>query len=77
VAFHHLLQNQWDNVITLDLVTCNVCGEPLYTVDYIEGLQENLKETVEALCSKHKRMTAASPWQRIAPGKSIHGDKQS
>lgn len=77
VEFQHLLESQWDSVITLDLVTCNVCGEPLYTVDYVQGIQENLNETLESLCSKHKRTTAAAAWQRIAPGKSIHGDKKS
>ena len=76
IEFQHLLHSEWDSVITLDLVKCKVCGEPLYTNDYFQGLQKNLNDTAEVLCSKHKRRTTAAPWPRLAPGKPIHGDKQ-
>ena len=76
VEVQHLMESVWDSVITMDLVRCNVCGEPLYTDDYFQTLQKGLNETVAALCSKHKRATAAAPWPRLAPGKSVHGDKK-
>ena len=75
IEFQHLLQNQWDHVITLDLVRCKVCGEPIYTDDFNETLQEALNESLDALCSKHRKKKAAAPWPRLAPGRPIHGDK--
>jgi NAD-dependent dihydropyrimidine dehydrogenase PreA subunit len=31
IEFQHLLVGEWDEVITLDLIHCRVCGEPLYS----------------------------------------------
>ena len=75
IEFQHLLQNQWDHVITLDLVRCKVCGEPIYTSDFNETLKEALNESLDALCPKHRKNKAAAPWPRLAPGRPIHGDK--
>ena len=74
IEFRHLLQNQWDHVITLDLLRCTVCGEPIYTQKFDAALKETLNESPHALCPRHRKNSAAAPWRRLAPGKSIHGD---
>ena len=44
IEFQHLLENQWDHVITLDLLRCAVCGEPIYTDNFSKTLQKALGE---------------------------------
>ena len=34
IEFQHFLKSAWDEVVTLELVRCGVCGEPLYTVPF-------------------------------------------
>ncbi len=54
IVFQFLLDNRWDEVKTLDLVYCRVCGEPLYTVDFGKTLSEKLDKTVDPVCPKHR-----------------------
>ena len=54
IEFQFLLENKWDQVKTLDLIHCRVCGEPLYTVDYERTLSEKLGKPVAPVCPKHR-----------------------
>lgn len=54
IEFQFLLENGWDEVKTLDLVYCRVCGVPLYTTDYQRTLSEKLGTTSEPVCAKHR-----------------------
>lgn len=54
IEFQHFLENQWDEVIELDLVYCSVCGEPLYTSRQENTLFGNTGRALEHLCPKHK-----------------------
>ena len=54
IEFQFLLENRWDEVKTLDLVYCSVCGQPLYTVDFGKTLSKKLGKTVKPLCSRHR-----------------------
>ncbi len=54
IEFQFLLENRWDEVRTLDMINCNVCGEPLYTVDFGKDLAEKLGKAVEPLCTRHR-----------------------
>ena len=54
IEFQFLLENKWDDVKSLDLVYCRVCGEALYTVDYGKNLSEKLNKAVEPLCPRHR-----------------------
>jgi ferredoxin hydrogenase large subunit len=49
-----MLENGWDEVKSLELVYCSVCGEPIYTVDYRRTLSEKLGTEIEPTCSKHR-----------------------
>ena len=54
IEFQYMLRNQWDDVITLDLVSCRVCGETLYTAAFGNALAGKLGTGESALCDKHK-----------------------
>ena len=55
IEFQHFLQNQWDDVIALDLVLCKICGETLYTSAFDKTLAKKLGEENVPLCEKHKK----------------------
>lgn len=54
IEFEHMLTNQWDEVVALDLVRCQVCDEPLYTSAFREALAEKTGIPEKPLCSRHK-----------------------
>lgn len=54
VEFQYMLQNRWDEVVTLDLEHCRVCGEPVYTAAMGETLAEKLRKTEGPVCDRHK-----------------------
>lgn len=62
IEFQHLLKGAWDEVITLDIIRCSVCDEPLYTADFRETLASRLNSKVEALCPAHRG--AVESWYR-------------
>ena len=67
IAFEHLLTGGWETVVTLDLVRCEICGEPVFTAPYGKTLQESLQETVQDLCPQHRQRRSAMPWSRLGP----------
>jgi ferredoxin hydrogenase large subunit len=77
IEFQHLLVGQWDKVITLDLIHCRVCGEPLYSPAYLQNVESKLDSAPEALCPKHRQAQAASKWPQSVParGTSKSGGK--
>jgi len=60
IEFQHLLVGQWDDVVTLDLVRCRVCGEPLYTATYQQKFVNDVDSNGDALCPQHRQRQAAS-----------------
>ena len=60
IEFQHLLVGQWDDVVTLDLILCQVCGKPLYSTLYEQNLAKTLNSTTEALCPQHQQRQAAA-----------------
>ena len=70
IEFQHLLTGLWDDVVTLDLIRCQVCGEPLYSPAYQEKLMEELNSSPEALCASHRQRQAASRLQAIGAGRT-------
>ena len=65
IEFQHLLVGQWDDVVTMDLVRCQVCGEPLYSPDYQQKVFDTVKLDSEPLCALHRQRQAASRLPRI------------
>lgn len=58
IEFQHLLRNQWDEVVTLDLVRCRICGEPVHTGRLAGGLEPRLSDLAEPLCARHRAQAA-------------------
>ena len=69
IEFQHLLDGNWDEVITMDLVHCVVCGEPLYTADFENTLTSKLERNVDALCPRHRSTFSLMAWRRVAQGR--------
>jgi NAD-dependent dihydropyrimidine dehydrogenase PreA subunit len=67
IEFQHLLVGQWDDVVTLDLILCRVCGKPLYSTLYEQNLANTLNSTTEALCPQHQQRLAAARLPLAAP----------
>jgi ferredoxin len=68
VEFEALLHGKWDEVATMDLVRCVVCGEPLYTHDLKNTLATKLDYRVEALCPQHRQTNFLTVWRRLSAG---------
>jgi ferredoxin len=59
VEFQHILVNRWDDVVTLPLVRCEVCGEPVYTTRLPATLDPKLVELAAPLCDRHRAFRQA------------------
>ena len=60
IEFQHLLVGQWDDVVTMDIIRCQVCGEPLYSPDYQQKVFGAVNTDQEPLCPLHRQRQAAS-----------------
>ncbi len=63
IEFQHLLESEWDEVICLELVHCNVCGEPLYTTRFKKTLDNECEDEVEMLCPDHRKGAVVNSWK--------------
>lgn len=66
VQFEGILNGSWDEVTTLELIHCAVCGEPLYTDGFNKALAGKLDYNVETLCPLHKKTTSLKAWSHLA-----------
>ena len=73
VEFEGILKGKWDEVVTMDLVRCAICGAPLYTQDFKKTLAQKLDQ-VEPLCPEHRKTNLLTVWHRLSAGR---GDKIS
>lgn len=77
IEFEQMMIGQWDEVVAMKMIPCNICGEPVYTTGIDRTLSKKLDRKVEALCSKHKRTAPLSVWKRIAMGRGLaSGDRK-
>jgi ferredoxin hydrogenase large subunit len=74
IEFGRFLEGIWEKVVSVDLVCCSVCGEPLYTADFQGVISDRLKENVEPLCPRHRSGASLEAWQRaINAGDPLKG----
>lgn len=69
IEFQHFLENVWDEVISLDLIHCKICGEPVYTVAMGKTLSEKMAIEPDALCPKHKQADLIARQSLLLTGK--------
>lgn len=60
IEFQHFMENEWEEVTSLRLVRCRVCGEPIFTADLQETLTGKTGSDIDALCPKHREWDFAA-----------------
>lgn len=70
IEFQHFLQAPWEDVTTLDLVRCNVCGEPLYTVEFKKTVADGGGDAIEPFCPRHRQEVNQLAKAHFYPGRS-------
>jgi hypothetical protein len=61
-------------VVTMDLIRCRVCGEPLYTPDFQQKVYDTAHLDSEPLCAQHRQRQAASKLPPALAQSSKSGD---
>jgi ferredoxin hydrogenase large subunit len=69
IEFQHFSEDTWEEVKSLDMVHCSVCGAPLYTVAFEKSLSEKSVTPLEPLCPKHKQTNSAARQALLISGK--------
>jgi ferredoxin len=75
VEFQHILEGGFDEVISLELERCTVCGEPVHTSSLPADVQGEVGDLVEPLCPTHRARRAAR--SRAVPGAGASGPGRS
>ena len=70
IEFEQLLKGPWEKVATLDLVRCDVCGEPLYTTNFKRTVADRAKGDIEPLCPQHRQEVDNLAKAYFYPGRS-------
>ncbi len=65
VEFGHLLQDRWDEVVTLDLVRCEICGQPVHTARLKDTIEQKLSDMAEPLCPRHRAKRQAVSFSHL------------
>jgi ferredoxin hydrogenase large subunit len=66
VEFQSLLKGPWEEVVTMELVRCVVCGEPLYTANFRADLSSKIDRSVEPFCPSHRKAHPFEVWKRLS-----------
>jgi ferredoxin len=70
IEFQEMFKGQWDEVASMELVHCLVCGEPLYTSNFSHALNDKVDRPIEPLCPNHKKTVPLNVWKRVASGRN-------
>ncbi|MGD2270344.1 MAG: 4Fe-4S dicluster domain-containing protein [Desulfobacterales bacterium] len=68
IEFQYLMENDWNEVVTLNLLRCRVCGDPLYTANFGETLSERLHQEFDPLCPSHRQAISSLARAHFFPG---------
>jgi ferredoxin hydrogenase large subunit len=70
IEFHHLLSGEFIEVVTLGLVRCTECGQPVCTAGLGESLDEKAREMTVPLCERHRAAGQARQRLPVPGGRS-------
>ena len=73
IEFRHLLEGGWDDVVTLPLLRCEVCGVPIHTARLPGSLEPKLAELARPLCDRHRAREQAERCLSPTPGRAGRG----
>jgi ferredoxin hydrogenase large subunit len=65
IEFIHLLEGGWDPVVTLEIVRCRICGEPIYTKALGDKAAEKMDDNLYDLCLRHRQRFSALTWLKL------------
>lgn len=68
IDFSGFFQDMWEDVASLSLLRCEICGEPIFTAKAREALEDEEKR-LQILCDKHKNRKVASFVAKIPFGR--------
>ena len=71
IEFRHLLEGGWDEVVTLEVVRCEVCGTPVHTARLGETLDPTHADPARPLCADHRARERAATAARLGMHKSL------
>lgn len=66
VEFQSLLKGPWEEVVTMELVRCVVCGEPLYTANFSADLASKIDLGLEPVCPSHRKDHPFAVWKKLS-----------
>ncbi|MGE5840121.1 MAG: 4Fe-4S dicluster domain-containing protein, partial [Deltaproteobacteria bacterium] len=67
VEFQSLLKGPWEEVVTMELVRCAICGEPLYTANFSAHLSSRIDQGLEPVCPSHRKAYPFAVWKKLSP----------
>ena len=70
IEFEHLLEGEWDDVVTMELLRCRICNTPIHTKAFDETLHKKLEDEMEMLCPKHRQSHSTRTWRQLRPGQT-------
>lgn len=65
IEFRHLLEGGWDPVVTLEIIRCKICGEPIYTKALGDKAAAKMAEDLYDLCLLHRQRFSALSWLNL------------
>ena len=66
IEFKYLITGRFDLVKSLDLVHCEVCGEPICTASLKDTVADATSKDVIARCPDHKGSEPVNVWKKLA-----------
>jgi ferredoxin len=75
IEFEDMFSGRWEEVATMELVHCLVCGEPIYTSDFGKTLAKKVDKPIEPLCPYHKKTASLEVWKRVASGRNLAAEE--
>ena len=65
IEFRYLLEGGWDPVVTLEIIRCKICGEPIYTKALGDKAAAKMAEDLYDLCLLHRQRFSALSWLNL------------
>jgi len=77
IEFQYLLKNRWDEVATLELIRCRVCGEPVHTARLADAVDEKVGPLAEDLCPRHRALRSSLAVACVPASGKRHGRERT
>ena len=72
VELRGLLEGPWAELTSLEVVHCEVCGEPVHTASFSAALERRLGGRPAARCPKHRDDAVTRAWKPYRGRGEVH-----